>query len=63
MVTLATAEGLELALLRLKPNHKFPSALGPKADLFSVYVCYEGHSGTDLGTPFSSQDDPERKSE
>jgi hypothetical protein len=31
-------ECLLMALLRLKPNHKFPSALGPKADLFSVYV-------------------------
>jgi len=51
---------LLLALLRLKLNHRFPSAFGLKAGPFGVYVCYEGHSGTDLGTPFPSEFDPKR---
>jgi len=49
-----------LALLRLTPNHRFPSAFELKADPFGVYVCYEGHSGTDLRTPFPSGFDPQR---
>ena len=47
-----------LALLRLKLNHRFSSAVGGKADLFCVYVCFEGHNGTNLGPPFSSGFDP-----
>jgi len=49
-----------MALFRLKPNHRFPSVFGLKADSFGVYVCYEGHSGTDLRTPFPSEFDPKR---
>ena len=38
-----------MALLRLKPSRRFPSAFTSQVDSFGVYVCCQGHNGTNLG--------------